>query len=119
MRGDLTVAAFGDEVDAIDRATEVQPELVLGGHEQHVPVVTAVDLVADAVTHAGGAGGATYPAIVGIAGHLRLRALVRPMPFDVEPVHCCRRLALRNVYPGALSGGPRPQNRGEHCGCGE
>src|SRR5690606_41687703 len=46
-----------EHVHPIDARAEVLPELLLGGHEQHEAVGGLVDLVADALFHAGGARG--------------------------------------------------------------
>ena len=93
-----------EQVHAVDAPAEVLPEGLFGGHEQHVAVVHRIDLVADALPHAGQPGSATLVVVGGIARDHVVGPLVGPVGLDAVPVHVGGCIGLRHLDGHALAG---------------
>ena len=113
MVGELRARPALEQVRPADALAEVLPERLLARHEQHVPIRRFVDLVADALLHAGGAGRAAL-VIVGLVARDHVGgALVREPALDPIPLHVGGGVGLAELELRALAGLARADHRGE------
>ena len=98
-----------------DALAEVLPELPLGRPGAGRSAVGGlVELVADAVAHAGGARRPAHVVVRRVAGDLGLGPLVGLPGLAAEPVHGGGGVGLGDLEPAALAGGPGPDDAGQH-----
>src|SRR5690606_7971403 len=93
-----------EQVGASHALAEVLPELTLRRLEQDEAVLRRVDLVTDAVPHAGRAGRPPLVAVGLVAGHLVLGPLVGLPRLAAVPVHGSRCIRLGDLHAAALAG---------------
>ena len=116
MAGVVGVLGAGpplEHVHAVHSLAEVAPEGLLGGHEQHVAVGGLVDLVADALPHAGQAGLAPLVVVGGVAGHHVGRTFVGLVGLDAVPVHVGGGIGLGHLQRRTLTGLPGADDSGK------
>ena len=112
--GELRSGMRLEQVGATHAFAEVLPELPLAGHEQDVAVGRLVELVANALLHAGRARGPAHVVVGLVAGDLGLRTLVGLEALAAVPVEGGGGVALGDLHPGPLAGLAGPDDAGQH-----